>query len=101
MFILISDKEIALLSVKFPCRDHDTKGTTSLNDIPLRKTKRGYKFSIEAHGNATYDDGHPDQNVAIGISGQFTRDAKRVSGRYVVHSAYCGSTGKLDWRAKR
>jgi hypothetical protein len=101
VFILVSDKEIALLSVRFPCARHDTKGATSLNDVPLKKTKRGYKFSIDAHGSASYEDGHPDENVAVAVSGQFTRDAKKVRGRFSVHSPYCGSTGKIKWRATR
>jgi hypothetical protein len=99
MTILISGKSIELLAFDFPCGE--TEGRTSLNGVPLEKTKRGYKFSTATHGNASYDDGHADENASVGVSGRFTRDAKKVRGRFAVYTPYCGGTGKIKWRATR
>lgn len=96
--MVVSGKTIDLLAFNFPC--HKAKGRTSLNSIPLRKTKRGYKFSLSTHGNVTYSDDRPDQNGSIDMSGQFNRRGRKVAGRFQVVTKRCGSTGKLDWSAE-
>lgn len=96
--MIVSGKSIDLLAFNFPCRK--TKGRTSLNDIALRKTSEGYKFSVSVHGNVSYQDEHVDQNGVISMSGQFNRRGTKVAGRFRVTTKHCGDTGKLDWSAK-
>jgi hypothetical protein len=98
-FMLVSGKNVDIVAFDFPCGK--AKGRISLNDIDLRKTKKGYKFSVEAHGNVTYSDNHPDENAASGISGQFNRKGRKPHGRLQAISPRCGNTGKLDWKASR
>jgi hypothetical protein len=101
LFMSVSAKTIDVLALNFPCGPGKGKGRMSLDDIALRKTSRGYKFSIKAHGIVGYSDGHPEENGVMSISGQFTRRAKSASGRYQAWSRRCGASGKLDWRAER
>jgi hypothetical protein len=96
--VSIAGKSIEIAVIQFKC--HDTIGHTSLQDIPLKKTKRGYKFGISAHGIVSYDDGHPDQNAPIEIWGQFTRRAKSAKGTLRVRAPRCG-TGALGWKITR
>jgi hypothetical protein len=97
--IYISGKEIQLLSFEFKCGP--TTGATSLNSIPLKRSKKGYRFAIKAHGNVTYRDDVPDENGAIEISGRFSRTGKSAGGTMRAKTPRCGGTGKLDWRAHR
>ena len=97
LVIYISGKSIELVAFNFRCGD--TTGRTSLNDIPLKKTKKGYRFAIKAHGSITFADGRPDENGAINISGRFGRRAKRVAGHFRVKSPSCGNTGVVAWKA--
>src|SRR4051794_33752979 len=87
----ISDKTINILAFNFPCkRHHGKKGRTSLNDIPLRKSSEGYKFSIKLRGIVTYSDDHVDENGTFAISGQFGRKGKSADGRFMASSRRCG-----------
>jgi hypothetical protein len=95
----ISGRSIQLVAFSFKCRS--TSGATSLTSIPLRKTKRGYRFGIHANGIVTYADDHADENGAISISGRFSRTGKSVAGKLRVKTPRCGSTGQLNWRAAR
>jgi hypothetical protein len=99
--LYISGKTVQLVSFRFACGS--AHGTTNLNDIPLKKTKKGYKFSISAHGLVTYSDSntHPDENGAIFIKGRFTRSGKNPKGVLRVKTPRCGSTGDVQWSAKR
>jgi hypothetical protein len=96
--LTISGKSIQILAIKFKC--HDTFGHTSLQDVPLKKTKRGYKFAIDSFGIVSYDDAFPDENARIEIYGQFTKRARSATGRLKVRPPRCG-TGLLDWKIKR
>jgi hypothetical protein len=98
--LVISGKRIELITIRFPC--HKGKGTTNLNDFPMRKTDKGWRFDIAAHGLVTYmnSEKHPDENAAIWIHGRFSRDAKTVAGRLRVDAPRC-DTGRLLWSAKR
>ena len=97
VFMSVSGKTIDLMAFDFPC--HGVKGRTSIDDIALRKSSKGYKFSTKVHSSASYSDGRPDQNGVFAISGQFTRRAKSVSGRFQAYTRRCGATGKRDWSA--
>ena len=97
--LYVSGKSIELAAFSFKCAN--TGGRTSLDDIRLKKTSKGYKFAISAHGNISFKDEQPDQNGAVWLAGRFTRDGKRVKGTYRVKSSRCGNTGRVEWRAKR
>ena len=97
LVLYISGKSVELVAFNFPCRD--TTGRTSLNDIALKKTKKGYKFAIKAHGSISFADGRPDENGAVNISGRFSRKAKTVAGHFRVGSPSCGDTGAVKWHA--
>ena len=97
LVLYISGKSIELVAFNFRCGE--TTGRTSLNDIPLKKTKKGYRFAIKAHGSITFADGRPDENGAVSISGRFGRRAKSVAGHFRVKSPSCGNTGVVAWKA--
>jgi hypothetical protein len=97
--LYVSGKSIALASLAFACGDVD--GSTTLNDIELRKTRKGYKFGIEAHGSIGYSDEAPEENGAVDLSGRFSKDGKRASGVFRVKSHRCGNSGNIRWSAHR
>ncbi len=97
--LFVSGKSVQLAAFSFKCAD--TVGRTSLDDIPLKKTKKGYKFGLDAHGSITFADGNPDENGAVVISGRFTLDGKAAKGVFRVKSHRCHDTGSIKWRAKR
>jgi hypothetical protein len=97
--LYISGRSIDLIGFDFPCGQ--ASGSTSLNSIKLKKTRKGYAFSIRAHGSVTYSDAHPDENAAVDVSGRFTRDGKRVAGQFRVKAPRCRDTGAVKWSAKR
>src|SRR3954452_8567590 len=55
--VYISGKTVMLVGFDFKCQGTD--GQTSLNDIKLKKTSKGYKFSLHAHGSITFKDEQP------------------------------------------
>jgi hypothetical protein len=97
--LLASGKSIDLAAFSFKCRA--TTGRTSLNGIKLKKTKKGYTFSIKTHGSVTYADDHADENAAVDMSGRFSRSGKSAVGYLRVKSPHCGNTGSIKWRARR
>jgi hypothetical protein len=97
--IYISGKTIQIVAFQFQCKK--TTGATSLSDIKLTKSRRGYRFGIKAHGIVTYRDDHADENGTISISGRFSRTAKSAGGSLRVRTPRCGDTGTIEWRAKR
>jgi hypothetical protein len=97
--IYTSGKSIDLVSFQFKCRN--TTGTTSLNSIPLKKSKRGYRFAIKAHGSVEYADQGAPENGAVQISGRFSPAGSSAKGILKVKTRRCGSTGDINWRAAR
>jgi hypothetical protein len=97
-----SRKIIQLVAFDFRCRNvKGVRGRTSLNYIQMRKTKNGYRFGLNTHGNVTYSDDHPDENGSFSIAGRFTAAGNRVVGTYRAKTPRCGSTGTVKWRARR
>jgi hypothetical protein len=94
----VAGRQIQLAAIEFRCGG--TTGHTNLNGIPLRQTRRGFSFSIRAHGLVSWGDGQPDQNAAINLSGRFSRGGKKARGRVRVKAPRCGS-GRVRWVAKR
>jgi hypothetical protein len=89
---------IQLVAIAFKCGKAD--GHTVLNDIDMRRTRRGFAFGLKAHGSVTYSDGYPDENAEVDISGRFSRSGSRAGGRLRVKSPRCGGTGQVGWTAK-
>jgi hypothetical protein len=98
LVLYISGKMIQLAAFDFKCGT--TTGRTSLNDIKLKKTDKGYKFGIDAHGSISFRDERPDENGAVHLNGRFSRNAKTAAGKFRVKSAHC-STGDVKWTASR
>jgi hypothetical protein len=102
MDLYTSGKTIDLAAFDFKCRNvKGVRGRTSINDIRMKWTKKGYRFGLNTHGNITYSDEQSDENGAISFWGRFTPAGNRVKGTYRVKSSRCGSTGTVEWRAKR
>jgi hypothetical protein len=97
--LYVSGKSIDLAAFAFDCGA--ATGRTSLNAIPLKRTKRGYRFAIKANGNVTYSDSHADENASVAIKGRFARNGKTVSGTFRVDSPRCADTGDVRWHARR
>jgi len=97
--LYVSGRSIQLAAFSFKCAD--TSGRMSLNDIPLKKTSKGYKFGLNANGSITFADEQPDENGKVSISGQFTRSGKKVTGVFRVRSPRCQDTGNIKWSARR
>ena len=97
--VYISGKSIQIVAIEFRCKE--TLGRTSISDIKLKKTKKGYRFSIDAHGIVSYADEGTDENGAIGIAGRFSKDGKKLTGLLHVKTPRCGGTGNLKWGGSR
>jgi hypothetical protein len=96
--ISISGKTVQLVGFDFKCEGTD--GATNLNDIKLKRTTKGYKFALKAHGSITFTDGQPDENGRVDVAGRFTRSGKRATGYFRVRSSRC-HTGPVQWSARR
>jgi hypothetical protein len=97
--LYVSGKSIEVAAFSFKCAD--TVGRTSLDGIKLRKTRKGYKFALAAHGNISFEDGKPDENGRVDIAGRFAADGKVAKGTFRVRSPRCHDTGSIKWRASR
>jgi hypothetical protein len=96
----VADKKtVKIVAFQFDCGN--VTGRTSLQDIPIKKTKKGYKFRIEAYGIVTYSDEKQDENGKIDVSGKFSKGAKQVTGQLRVRPPRCHDTGKIHWTAHR
>jgi hypothetical protein len=95
----VAGRSVEIVAFSFPCGD--VSGRTSLNDFPLKRTPKGYRFNADATGIVTYSDDQGDENAKAHISGRFALDAKKVRGHLRVRSKRCGDTGDLRWRAAR
>jgi hypothetical protein len=96
--LIASGRSIDVASLVFSCGD--ATGTTNLDDVPLKLTRRGYAFDIRAHGGVTYSDDHPGENASVALSGRFAPGASKASGRFRVDSPRCGNTGWIAFRVK-
>jgi hypothetical protein len=97
VLLRVSGRSLELMSFGFPCGQ--ASGRTNLNDFPLRRTSKGYRFNADAHGSVTYSDAHADENAEVHMSGRFSLNAKTVRGHLRVRSHHCGDTGNLRWHA--
>jgi hypothetical protein len=93
----ISGRSVEIAAFSFPCGN--VYGRTSVNDFPLKRTSKGYRFNADANGIVTYTD-ETDGNAKVHISGRFSLDAKTVRGNIRVTSDRC-KTGDLKWKGAR
>ena len=92
-------KTIQIVGFSFDCGKKT--GRTSLNDIPLEKTDRGWRFRFRGGANVTYlDANRPDENATVRFRGRFGRLAKTVRGVFRVTAPHC-KPGDIEWRARR
>jgi hypothetical protein len=99
LLLFVSGKSIDIAAFDFDCGK--ATGRTSLNAIPLKWTRRGYKFDIDTHGNASYSDGQADENATVAFKGRFSRSGRSVRGSLRVRTPRCGDSGDVHWRANR
>jgi hypothetical protein len=99
LVLYVSGSFIQLADIGFRCGA--ATGRTSVNAIELRRTLKGYAFSLRANGSVTYSDGRPDENAEVDISGRFAKGGRRASGRLRVKSPRCGGTGQVRWGVER
>jgi hypothetical protein len=97
--LLTSGQTIDLAELTFDCGD--TTGRTSLSDVPMHLTPRGYAFEIKAHGGVTYADDDSSDNAAIDLSGRFNAAGTAASGHFRVTSPRCGDSGRISFQVKR
>jgi len=97
--LYVSERSIDLADIQFSCGA--ATGRTSLNSIPMRRTRKGYAFEISANGSVTYSDDHPDENAAVTIAGRFRPAGGRASGRLSVDAPRCGASGPVSFAVKR
>jgi hypothetical protein len=95
--ILVSNGRMGLAAFSFRCTG--TRGRTSLNDVALVKTPKGYRFGVRTHGNVSFNDGRSDENAAVRLSGRFSTTARSVRGHFRVTSRHC-HTGDVAWTAR-
>jgi hypothetical protein len=98
--VYVSGKSIELIAFSFVCGDKGVRNT-SLGAIPLKKSKKGYRFSIKAHGVTSDEEGDNNENGAIAIAGRFGRTGKAAIGTVRVKTPRCGDSGAIKWSAKR
>ena len=67
----------------------------------MKWSRKGYRFGLKTFGNITYSDEQQDENGSISFWGRFTPAGNKVRGTYRVKSSRCGSTGTVEWRARR
>ena len=99
VLLRVAGRSVEIVAISFPCKN--TTARTSLNDFPIKRTDRGYRFNADANGLVSFENGKPEQNGAVHISGRFSLDAKTVRGHIRVKVKRCGDTGNLKWRAAR
>jgi hypothetical protein len=98
--LVTSGSVIQLASIQFRCSD-TVNGVTNLNYVAMKRTAKGYAFSIKAHGSVTYSDGRPDENAEVDLSGRFSRTGRTARGHIRVKSPRCGGTGPVPFSVKR
>ena len=99
VLLRVIGRSVEIVAMTVPCKK--TMARTSLNDFPIKRTSRGYRFNADANGIVSYANGKPDENGKVHISGRFAADAKTVRGHIRVKTRRCGDTGDLKWRAAR
>ena len=91
--VQVAGKSLVLVAFGFKCRG--TTGRTSLNDIPIKRVRGRWRFSIRIFGSVTYGDDVPDENGRFRLTGAFTKNGRRLTARVVSVTPRCGSVTAL------
>ena len=91
----------SLVVTSFGFRCGSTVARTAIDDIPLKRMSRGYRFRIFVYSSMTYRDNRPDQNGTVTISGHFGTRAREAAGRFRAQSPRCRGNGWVRWTARR
>ena len=75
-------------------------GVTGLQNLKLKKTKKGYKFGDGAQSTVAYTD-DTDEEGTVAVVGRFSKNAKAVSGALRVKTDRCGDSGTVKWIATK
>lgn len=86
--------------VAFTIRCGRTTARTVLNDVALRRTARGYAFSLRSGAGFTYGDDDNGANGSVTVSGRFSTTARTARGTVRATVKRCG-TQRLTWTATR
>ena len=91
--VLVAGKSLVLVAFDFKCRG--TTGRTSLNDIPIKRVRGRWRFSIRMFGSVTYRDDVPDENARFRLRGAFTKNGRRLTAKVDIVTPRCGSVTAL------
>jgi len=89
----VAGRSIEIVGFNFKCRG--TTGRTSLNDVPIKRVRGRWRFSIRTFGNVTYGDDVPDENARVRFTGAFTKNGRRLTARVDAATPRCGSVTAL------
>src|SRR5688572_29555563 len=85
----VAGRSIVIVGFDFKCRG--TTGRTTLSEIPIKRVRGRWRFSIRTFGNVTYRDDVPDENARVRLTGAFTKNGRRLTARVVIATPRCGS----------
>jgi hypothetical protein len=91
-------KHVKLMVFEVACGD--TVGTTGVQKLKLKKTKKGYTFGVGTPSTVLYDDDTNEDGI-VAVAGRFSKNAKVVSGQLRVKTDRCGDSGAVNWLAAR
>jgi hypothetical protein len=66
-------------------------GHTTLRNVKLKKSARGYTFLVRGRHKVTYSDRHRSERATMSVSGRFSAAGKSARGRVSVKSSHCGA----------
>lgn len=99
VLLSVGGTTMPLAAFDFPCRK--TTGRVSLNDIPVRRRRGRWRFSVRMAASATYADEYPDENVRVRFWGRFSPSGALALGGFVVTAKHCGRGATVAWSALR
>ena len=98
----VAGKRVQYVTFTFVCeKEQAVTGTVSLQDFPIKKRKRAYRFSFLAYGSMNYSDDQGYENGKVRMTGRFSKSGRSAVGTVSVQAARCGKSGTIDWQARR
>jgi hypothetical protein len=92
-------KYVKLVFFQLAC-DDQANGATGLQNLKLKKTKKGYTFGGSATSTVVYTD-DTDADGTVAVVGRFSKNAKAVSGALRVKTDRCGDSGPVKFLATK
>jgi hypothetical protein len=80
--------------------DDQADGATGLQNLKLKKTKKGYTFGDVSTSAVAYTD-DTSEDGKVGVAGRFNKNAKAVSGALRVKTDRCGDSGTVKFLATK